>query len=144
MRKALALFAVLAFVSTLFAGCTHFTGKTAGQSFDDTIITGDIKTKIMKDPELKTFAVDVSSYQGNVTLSGMVPNRAAEQRLILYAQDTKGVKSIRTNLRMAGAAPGATAGGTPSGGSTMAAPVTPAPGTAESSMGTQEKGSTAR
>ncbi len=141
MKKAFLLFAVLAFVSIAFAGCSHFTGKTAGQSLDDTVITGDIKSKIVKDPELKTFAIDVSSYQGNVTLSGMVPSRSAEQRVIQYAQDTKGVKSVRTNLRMAAAAP-ATTGTKTGSGATMSSPSAPAQGASESSMRTQEKTTT--
>ena len=98
MRYLPVFVALLVLVSMAFIGCSHFTGKTAAQSLDDTVITGDIKAKILKDPDLKTFAIDVSSYQGNVTLSGQVPNTAAEQRVIQYAQDTNGVKSVRTNL----------------------------------------------
>ncbi len=121
MKYLLTLAAVCVFMSTVFVGCSHFTGKTAGQSLDDTVITGDIKAALIKDPELKTFAIDVSSYQGNVTLSGLVPNKAAEQRLVQYAKDTKGVKSVKTNLQMAGVAPGK-AGSTTDVGRTMAAP----------------------
>ncbi|MGD0232713.1 MAG: BON domain-containing protein [Syntrophorhabdales bacterium] len=101
MRSVLVVVAVLVCVSAAFVGCSHFKAKTAGQPLDDTVITSNIKAKILKDPDLKTFAIDVSSYQGNVALGGRVPNRAAEQRLMQYAQDTKGVRSVRANLQIA-------------------------------------------
>jgi hyperosmotically inducible protein len=128
MRRVLFLFAVLAFASTFLVACSHVTGETAGQGLDDSVITSDIKAKIVKDSELKTFGIGVSTYQGNVTLSGQVPNSAAEQRLIQYAQDTKGVKSVKTNLRMVGPTQGRT-GTMPPTGETMSAPgTTPGPG----------------
>jgi hyperosmotically inducible protein len=122
MKRVLVLLVLLAFASPVVIGCSHMTGETAGQGLDDSVITSDIKAKIVKDPELKTFAIDVSTYQGNVTLSGQVPNMAAEQRLIEMARDTKGVKSVRTNLRLAGAAQGGT--GMPPAGEAMSAPGT--------------------
>ncbi len=91
-------------VLTAVAGCTHSTGKTAGRSSDDTVIAGDIKAKILRDPELRTWAVDVDVYQGNVTLAGQVPDKAAEQRLIGMAQSTKGVRSVTSNLQVAATA----------------------------------------
>lgn len=118
MRRLLFLIAVLAFASTIVAGCSHMSGETAGQNLDDSVITSDIKAKIVKDPDLKTLAINVATYQGNVTLSGQVPDMAAQQRLIQLARDTKGVKSVRTNLRVAGMAPD-TAGST---GEKMSAP----------------------
>lgn len=103
--KAVLLFLVLvAFVSTSFVACSHVTGKSAGQSVDDSVIKAEINGKILKDAELKTWAIDVASYKGAVTLSGQVPTKAAEQRLIRYAQDTKGVASVRTNIQVAGTA----------------------------------------
>lgn len=99
MRLAVIVIA-LGLVLGTFAGCSYFTGKTTGQSLDDTVISGDIKGKILRDPELKTWAVDVNVYQGNVTLSGMVPNKVAEDRLIQLVENTKGVKSVRTNLQV--------------------------------------------
>jgi hyperosmotically inducible periplasmic protein len=100
--KVLAVIGVLALFSLSLFACSHITGKSAGQSLDDSVIKGEINAKILKDAELKTWAIDVASYRGDVTLSGQVPNRAAQQRLIQYAQETKGVKQVRTNLQVAG------------------------------------------
>ncbi len=99
MRLAVIVIA-LGMVLGTFTGCSYITGKTAGQSLDDTAITGDIRGRILRDPELKTWAIDVNVYQGNVTLSGMVPNKAAEDRLVQLVEETKGVKSLRTNLQI--------------------------------------------
>ncbi len=104
MKSALLFVVIVAFVCTSFAACSHVTGKSAGQSVDDQVIKAEINGKILKDSELKTFAIDVASYKGAVTLSGQVPSKAAEQRLIQYAQDVKGVTSVRTNLQVAGTA----------------------------------------
>ncbi len=104
MRSAGSVIAALVVMSVVFAGCSHFTGKTAGESLNDTVIVSDIKSQIVRDPEMKTFAIDVNSYQGNVTLSGLAPDKAAEERLIEYARSTKGVKSVRTNMQLASAA----------------------------------------
>jgi hyperosmotically inducible protein len=94
-------------VAVAVAGCTHISGKTAGQSVDDTVITAEINAKILKDPDLKTWAIDVDSYRGNVTLSGMVPDWAAAQRVVLYARSTRGVKSVKTNFHIGSQASGA-------------------------------------
>lgn len=104
MRGMMVFAGALLAVFAALAGCTYLPGKTAGQSMDDTVITGDIKAKIFRDPELKTWAVDVDTYQGNVTLSGQVPNKAAERRLTEIAQNTKGVRSVKTNLQVAATA----------------------------------------
>ncbi|OPY59294.1 MAG: periplasmic protein [Syntrophorhabdaceae bacterium PtaU1.Bin034] len=102
MKFGLVSLTVLGLLLSMLSGCSYLTGKTTGQSLDDTVITGDIKGKILKDRELKTFAIDVNSYKGDVTVSGQVPNKAAEQRLIDYVRNTKGVKSVKTNLEIAG------------------------------------------
>ena len=40
MKSVPVVAAVLIFVSAAFMGCSHFTGKSAGESLDDTVITG--------------------------------------------------------------------------------------------------------
>jgi hypothetical protein len=111
-RKMLMLLVVLALGLPFFASCTHVTGERAGETFDDSVITGTIKGKILKDSELKTLAISVNTFQGNVTLSGQVPNLAAEERAIRYAYETKGVKSVSTNLKLAEVSQGSSAGQT--------------------------------
>lgn len=101
--KVLLLFGiVLALVFTSVAGCQSVTGRTAGQSVDDVTITSEIKAKLVKDARLGAVKIDVDSYQGNVTLAGQVPSKEAEQRAVQIAKETGGVKSVRSNLLIAG------------------------------------------
>ncbi len=98
MRKSIILLLVVLIAVT--AACTKTTGRTAGQNVDDATIKSEINGKILADPNLKFFQIDVASFDGNVTLSGAVPNRDAETRLLNIARNTKGVKSVKSNLQI--------------------------------------------
>ncbi|MEN6464281.1 MAG: BON domain-containing protein [Syntrophaceae bacterium] len=97
MRKTVILLLVVLFALT---ACSSTTGRTAGQNVDDTVIKSEINGKILADPNLKFFQIDVASFNGNVTLSGQVPNRDAETKLLNIARNTKGVKSVKSNLQI--------------------------------------------
>lgn len=97
MRKTVLLLLVVLFALT---ACSSTTGRTAGQNVDDTVIKSEINGKILADPNLKFFQIDVASFNGNVTLSGQVPNRDAETKLLNIARNTKGVKSVKSNLQI--------------------------------------------
>ena len=98
MKTALLFVVLLAFVSTSFVGCSSVTGRTAGQSVDDTTITAEIKGKLVEETKLGAAKIDVDSFQGNVTLAGQVPDKEAEQRAIQIAKNTGGVKSVKSNM----------------------------------------------
>ncbi|HPL62542.1 MAG: BON domain-containing protein [Syntrophales bacterium] len=95
MKKIL-LFALIA--AFAFSGCASMTGKSAGETIDDAVITSSVNGKIIADPMLKFLKIDVDTFNGNVTLSGSVANKEAEQRAIELARGTKGVKSVKSNL----------------------------------------------
>jgi len=98
MRSILLFIVLIAFVSTSFIGCQSVTGRTAGQSIDDTTITAEIKGKLVKEEKLAAAKIDVDSFQGNVTLAGQVPDKEAEQRAIQLSRETGGVKSVKSNM----------------------------------------------
>jgi osmotically-inducible protein OsmY len=50
--------------SMLFSGCASLTGRTAGEIIDDSVITTEINAKIVKDPELSYFKINVNSTNG--------------------------------------------------------------------------------
>jgi osmotically-inducible protein OsmY len=102
MRLLLVLALLLPFMFGTLVDCSRVTGRTAGQSIDDATITGEIKGKFIKDPQLESLKIDVDSYEGNVTLAGEVPNKQAEQRAIQIAKQTGGVKSVKSNLLVGG------------------------------------------
>jgi hyperosmotically inducible periplasmic protein len=101
MRKsrAYAIIAIVFFAFSLSA-CASMTGRTAGEIVDDSVITTAINGKIIQDPDLSYLKVNVNSTNGNVVLTGFVPNREAEERLIGIARDTRGVKSVESELKI--------------------------------------------
>ncbi len=129
MKKLIILLALVALVAV---GCQSTRGTTAGETADDAYIVSAINGKILADADLKFLQIDVSSYNGNVSLNGRVPGTAAESKLINLARSTKGVKNVSSNLMVAGAtgAPEPSSRSAPGMGSSSEAPaagMTPAP-----------------
>ena len=90
---------VFLMIVVLFAsGCSTLTGRTAGQTIDDSTITTKINLKIIEDPELKYLKINVDTFQGHVTLTGTVPSKEAADRLVRTARSVEGVRDVKTNL----------------------------------------------
>ena len=85
-------------VLSLASGCATFEGQKVEQPVDDLTITKSTKAKIAADPELARLNIRVASRKGEVTLSGTVPGREIETRLIKLALSVHGVKSVKDNL----------------------------------------------
>jgi hyperosmotically inducible protein len=84
----------------LFSGCASLTGETAGEYIDDSSITTKANAIIVQDPELHYLKVDVTTTQGNVVLTGFVPNKEAEERLVAKIKQIRGVKSVKSLLKV--------------------------------------------
>ena len=67
---------------------------------DDTITT-QIKAKMYSEPLLKAASVNVSSKEGIVTLTGVVPDDAARLAAENIASKTSGVKQVVDSTTMA-------------------------------------------
>ncbi|MBI5739459.1 MAG: BON domain-containing protein [Nitrospirae bacterium] len=100
MKQVLVIVFMLLFVSGHLVGCRTMTGKTAGEIVDDSAIVAQINAKIVKDPDLKFFSIDVDSTRGNVVLGGIVTTKEAEETLIKIAEGVAGVKSVTSNLEV--------------------------------------------
>lgn len=73
----------------------------AGTYTDDSIITSKIKSKYVADIHLKSYNISVSTYGGEVILTGKVPDEEMRQKAIHVAQTTEGVKSVNvTNFKV--------------------------------------------
>ena len=94
--KKTAVFLIIALIFT--SGCVTLTGRTAGQTIDDSTITTKINMKIIEDPELKYFKINVDTFQGHVTLTGTVLSREAGDKLAKIARTIEGVKDVKINL----------------------------------------------
>ena len=94
-----------AFISAIFVcsilclmGCTTLTAPKAEQPVDDPSLINTIKAKIADDPELRQLNIKVTARKGEVTLSGTVPKKDNQIRLIKLALSVQGVKSVQDNL----------------------------------------------
>ena len=71
-----------------------------GKPSDDAITT-DVKAKMFSEPALKAATVDVVSKQGEVTLTGQVPDDAARLAAYKIASQTKGVTRVNDQMSVA-------------------------------------------
>jgi osmotically-inducible protein OsmY len=93
-----ALLAVLT-IGSFAGGCAATaTRDSTGQYVDDSVITTKVKSALLGDEAVKSFAVSVETVKGVVQLSGFVDN--AEQRAAAGkdAALVVGVKSVENNL----------------------------------------------
>ena len=103
MRSNRSLIAAALLGSALAVGCTHLGEKSAGVTLDDATITTKVKAKFVEDATVKALNIKVDTYQGVVQLSGFARSRAEADRAAEIARATKGVKSVKNDIRLASA-----------------------------------------
>jgi osmotically-inducible protein OsmY len=72
-----------------------------GEVMDDTWVTTKVKAKYVGEKSVEGSDISVETNQNVVTLSGTVPTAAAHAAALRIARDTKGVKRVVDNLRVA-------------------------------------------
>lgn len=75
-------------------------GRTIGSYISDKEITTKIKLKLIEDPELKAFSIDVDTVNGIVTLTGVVKNKTQKIKAIEHAKSVPGVIKVIDNLQI--------------------------------------------
>ena len=100
MKKIILLSVLVVFGLALFTGCASMTGRTAGEHIDDSSITTQVNSIIVKDPDAQYLKIDVSSTSGNVVLAGFIHDKKAEERIVANIRQVKGVKSVKSNLKV--------------------------------------------
>jgi len=73
---------------------------TAGEYIDDSLITTKVNAEIIKDPDAHYFKIDVTTTQGDVVLQGYVNSKETEARLVANIREIKGVKSVKSLLKV--------------------------------------------
>jgi len=68
--------------------------KTMSQSFNDTVLSSKIKAKLMKEPGIRSFNVEVNVDRGEVTLVGLVDSEAHRNRIVEIARTTSGTMKV--------------------------------------------------
>ena len=78
--------------------------KTAAEKTKTTLtdaeITSAVKTKLLADTTVGGLKLDVDTEHGVVTLSGPVHSAAERAQALKLARETKGVKSVKNNLKL--------------------------------------------
>ncbi len=74
--------------------------RSAGTIAKDASITGSVKSKFIRDKQIKAFDINVDTHQGVVTLNGHVPNDSTRSRAIKIANGVEGVQSVNSKLEV--------------------------------------------
>ncbi|MEI7783916.1 MAG: BON domain-containing protein [Betaproteobacteria bacterium] len=95
-----AIFATLVAVSV---GCASTAAQEGtGEYFDDSWITTKIKAAMFNESTLKSAEINVETFKGEVQLSGFVSSDAEINKAVELARATKGVKTVRNDMRVKG------------------------------------------
>jgi hyperosmotically inducible periplasmic protein len=83
----------------LMAGCAgdryH---ESTGETIDDTSTTARVKSALGGDPQYKYDDVHVTTFKGDVQLSGFVNTGDAKSRAGTLAKNVEGVKEVENNI----------------------------------------------
>jgi hyperosmotically inducible protein len=86
-------------LGVLTGGCASTrTSDSTGQYVDDTVITTKVKSALLGDDAVKSFAVGVETVKGVVQLSGFVDTSAQKSAADNDARAVPGVKDVKNNL----------------------------------------------
>jgi hyperosmotically inducible periplasmic protein len=80
------------------SGCQTFTGRSAGEIFDNKTIVGTVKTKLVRDRVLNLAWVDVDAKNGVVYLTGNAETAAQKARATELAEETRGVTRVVNDI----------------------------------------------
>ena len=101
-RTLVSTLAAIALV-TAFAGCTSTpTQESAGEYFDNSLITAKVKSALIGAENLSSANISVASFKGKVQLSGFVPSETDRQRAEVIARDIEGVKIVSNAIEIRG------------------------------------------
>jgi osmotically-inducible protein OsmY len=90
MLRNLRSLAAITVLLGILSGCTALTGETLGQNIDDTTLTTTVKTKLSVDKLANLTRIDVDTYNGVVSLNGVVSTPAEKERAEEIARSVNG------------------------------------------------------
>lgn len=89
-------------LAVALAGCAATPQqRSAGEVFDDGLITAKVKRQLYYQEGVSILDVDVNTYRGQVQLSGFVPNEEARRLAEGAARRVEGVTSVKNDIRIA-------------------------------------------
>ena len=85
--------------SSLFVGCGPTpTTESTGQLVDDSVVTTKVKSALLADESVKSFAISVETLKGVVQLSGFVDNAAQKTAAGAVAAAVPGAREVKNSL----------------------------------------------
>jgi len=94
-----ALFLTVALITSVGCASTP-TEEGTGEFVDDSVITTKVKTAILREINLKVGEIKVTTFKGDVQLSGTVSSQDEIEIAIKVAQGIGGVKSVKSDLQV--------------------------------------------
>jgi hyperosmotically inducible protein len=88
------------FLTLVLGGCQATTGRTAGQTVDDSTITAAVKGRLAQDKLSSLARIDVDTNNGVVSLNGTVQSTEQRSRAEQVAGGVSGVKRVINNLQV--------------------------------------------
>lgn len=95
------LSASLMTIALLFSlGCASTrTQEGTAEYIDDSIITSQVKARLLNEPTLKSSEINVETFKGVVQLSGFVSPESNWNKALEITLGVKGVKSVKNDMR---------------------------------------------
>src|SRR5512141_118648 len=93
----LKLTAVLGVLAVASACSATRTQESAGEVFDDSVLTSKVKVALIDDPITKAGEIHVETYRGVVELGGFVNNTQQKEQATKVARSITGVKEARND-----------------------------------------------
>jgi osmotically-inducible protein OsmY len=86
---------------TMLVGCAS-TAKTegTGEYVDDSVITSKTRAALINEANFKSNEVSVTTFKGQVQLSGFVRSQADINRAVEIAAGVAGVTSVKNDMRL--------------------------------------------
>ena len=100
MKKVILLTVLMVFGLVLLSVSAANAGETVGEYIDDSTMHTQATAIVVKDPDAHYFKIGVTVTQGEVVLTGFVNSRETEERLIAKIREIRGVKSVRSLLKV--------------------------------------------
>jgi hyperosmotically inducible periplasmic protein len=99
IRTPLAAFALALAALTVLPGCAVTRGQTTvGEYFDDSVITANVKARLIESKSVDAVAIRVETLDGTVLLSGFAKSMTERQMAEALAVEVKGVKLVRNQI----------------------------------------------
>jgi hyperosmotically inducible periplasmic protein len=102
MRRSFILASATALLSALaLIACSSTpTQRSAGETVDDSVLTGKVKAALVDNDVVKAGEVNVETYKGVVALNGTVDTQAEKDAATKAAKSVTGVKEVRNNIQL--------------------------------------------